>query len=184
MDRGLLDELHRLDRAVYEAVGGARTPTLDEAFGRLSRAAGHSRLSLAAAFVLAVAGGPGGRRAAGRGLVAVAVTATVVNAVLKPLSGRRRPDRAPQDATTARHVPMPRSRSFPSGHAAAAFAFATAAGRQLPAVALPLGALATLVSYSRIHTGVHYPTDVVVGALCGVALAEVGDRGLDRLASR
>jgi membrane-associated phospholipid phosphatase len=179
VDRRLLDELHHLDRAVYEAVGGATTPMLDEALGRLSRAADYSRLSLAAAAAIAIAGGPGGRRAAGRGLVAVALTASLVNAVMKPLSGRRRPDRAPRDATTAHHVPMPRSHSFPSGHAAAAFAFATAAGRELPAVALPLGALATLVSYSRIHTGVHYPTDVVVGALCGVALAEVSERSLD-----
>jgi undecaprenyl-diphosphatase len=75
---------------------------------------------------------------------------------------------------------MPRSRSFPSGHTAAAFAFATGAGRVLPWAGPPLGALAALVGYSRIHTGVHYPIDVIVGALCGVTLAEATGVWLDQ----
>jgi undecaprenyl-diphosphatase len=75
---------------------------------------------------------------------------------------------------------MPGSRSFPSGHTAAAFAFATGAGRELPAAAPPLAGLAALVGYSRIHTGVHYPVDVIAGALCGVALAEATGVWLDQ----
>ena len=42
----------------------------------------------------------------------------------------------------------------------------------LPAAAAPLWALAALVAYSRVHTGVHYPGDVVAGSLLGIALAE------------
>ena len=57
---------------------------------------------------------------------------------------------------------MPKSHSFPSGHSAAAFAFATGAGRTLSWTGPPLSLLATLVAYSRIHTGVHYPGDVVI----------------------
>ncbi len=75
---------------------------------------------------------------------------------------------------------MPRSRSFPSGHTAAAFAFAVGAGRELPQSALPLLALASLVGYSRIHTGVHYPGDVLAGAACGVLFAEGTGRRLDQ----
>jgi membrane-associated phospholipid phosphatase len=45
---------------------------------------------------------------------------------------------------------------------------------------VPLYGLAALVAYSRIHTGVHFPGDVVVGALAGGALAEITVRALDR----
>ena len=44
----------------------------------------------------------------------------------------------------------------------------------------PLRALATLVGYSRVHTGVHYPADVLVGAFIGVSAAELAGRLLDR----
>jgi undecaprenyl-diphosphatase len=73
---------------------------------------------------------------------------------------------------TDRHVPLPTSPSFPSGHSASAFAFATAFGGELPWVALPLRVAAAAVSWSRIHTGVHYPGDVVAGAVVGGAVGE------------
>ena len=79
---------------------------------------------------------------------------------------------------TERHVPMPRSRSLPSGHSAAAFAFATGVGSVLPREAVGLRALAALVAYSRVHTGVHYPGDVIVGSLLGGALAQATTHAL------
>ncbi|MBS1887251.1 MAG: phosphatase PAP2 family protein [Actinobacteria bacterium] len=140
---------------------------------RLSEAADYSRLSLAAAAGLAVLGGRSGRRAAFSGLASVAVTAAVVNVAVKPLACRRRPDRLAHEVPVDRHVPMPSSRSFPSGHSAAAFAFAGGAGSVLPAASIPLHALATLVAYSRVHTGVHYPLDAIVGSVLGSALSQV-----------
>jgi undecaprenyl-diphosphatase len=65
---------------------------------------------------------------------------------------------------------MPSSASFPSGHSASGFAFATATGHYLPPLILPPRLLAGAVAYSRVHTGVHYPADVVVGSLVGVAV--------------
>jgi undecaprenyl-diphosphatase len=181
---GWREEVNRLDLAVYAAVAATPTPRLDRALRRLSRTADHSKLWLAGSAVLAVAGGPRGRRAAADGLVATAATAAVVNAVLKPGSARRRPDRLTNAVPVARHVRMPRSRSFPSGHAASAFAFATGVAGTSPAAGVPLAALAALVAYSRVHTGVHYPLDVVAGAVTGMALAPlavaVADRRRDR----
>ena len=175
-----LDEAKRLDVAVYAAVAATPSPTLDRFMRRLSHAADYSRLSISAAAVLALGGGPAGRRAAGRGLASIGVTSAVVNLVVKPLSRRRRPDRAAQSVPFARQVPMPTSSSFPSGHSAAAFAFATGVGQVLPSAAVPLRALAALVAYSRVHTGVHYPADVVTGALLGTMVAQLTTHALDR----
>ena len=174
-----LDEAERLDVGVYAAIARTPTPTIDRFMSRLSRAADYSRLSLASAAVLALAGGRDGRRAAVVGLASVAVTTTVANLVAKPLGRRRRPDRTAQEVPLARHVRMPVSSSFPSGHSAAAFAFAAGVAHVSPAAAAPLRALAALVAYSRVHTGVHYPGDVVAGSLLGIALAEATARSLD-----
>ena len=139
---------------------------------RLSSAADYSRLSLASAAVLAAIGGRPGRRAAAMGLASVALTSGVVNLGVKPLGHRRRPDRAAEKVPIARQVRMPSSTSFPSGHSAAAFAFATGVGHVLPPAGIPLRGLAALVAYSRVHTGVHYPGDIIAGALIGTALAQ------------
>ncbi len=147
---------------------------------RLSHAADYSRLSLASAAVLAATGGRRGRRAAGIGLASVGVTAAFVNLGIKPLGRRPRPDRAVERVPVARHVRMPSSTSFPSGHSATAFAFATGVGHVLAPAAIPLHGLAALVAYSRVHTGVHYPGDVIAGALMGTVLAQLTAHGLSR----
>ncbi len=170
---GLLDHAARLDLAIYTAVAGTPTPALDVAMRRLARAADYSRLSLTSAALLALTGGPTGRQAATSGLAALAVTATVINVAVKPLARRRRPDRRAGKVPLARHVRMPSSRSFPSGHSAGAFAFASGVGQVAPRAAVPLRALAAAVAYSRVHTGVHYPGDVLAGALMGTALAQL-----------
>ena len=169
-------DLQRLDRAVYQAIASTSTPALDAGLSRLSRGADYSRLSLAAAGLLAVGGGPVGRRSAISGLASLAVAASVVNVGLKLLAARPRP--SPDGVVADRRVPMPGSRSFPSGHSAAAFAFATGVGEVSPGAAIPLRALAVTVAYSRVHTGVHYPGDVIAGALVGVTLAEITSRAL------
>jgi membrane-associated phospholipid phosphatase len=174
-----LDEAERLDVGIYAAIVRTPTPAIDRAMSGLSRAADYSRLSLASAAALALAGGREGRRAAVIGLASVAVTATFANLIAKPLGRRRRPNRIAQEVSVARKVRMPVSSSFPSGHSAAAFAFATGVAHVSPSAAAPLRALAALVAYSRVHTGVHYPGDVVAGALLGAALAEATARVLD-----
>jgi membrane-associated phospholipid phosphatase len=177
-----LEDAKRVDVAVYAAVAATPTPSLDLAMGKLSQAADYSRLSIASAALLALGGGSAGRRAAVAGLASVGVTSAFVNVVVKPLGMRRRPDREASQVPFARHVPMPASSSFPSGHSAAAFAFATGVGHTLPHAAAPLRALAARVAYSRVHTGVHYPGDVVAGSLMGSALAQATTRWLARRA--
>lgn len=165
-DPTLREQVDRLDRAVYGAIASAPTPNLDRAFNNLSDAANHSVIWCGAAGLMALTG-PAGRRAAVDGLLAIAVTSAVANAVAKPLGGRRRPDRADFQVPLARQVRMPTSTSFPSGHSASAFAFASAVSNSWPAGGAPVRALATLVAYSRVHTGVHYPGDVIAGSFIG-----------------
>ena len=87
---GWIEDVERLDLAIYAAIARTPTPALDDAMSRLSHAADYSRLWLASAGLLALAGGRTGRRAAADGLVSVAVTSGVVNAAVKPLARRRR----------------------------------------------------------------------------------------------
>jgi undecaprenyl-diphosphatase len=172
--RQWLEEAERLDVAVYAAIAGTDTPTLDHAMRRLSRTADYGRLWIGAAALLAAAGGREGRRAAVDGLTSIAVTSAIVNAALKPLGRRRRPDDLARGGVPlAQRVRMPVSRSFPSGHSASAFAFATGIAVTQPTTAMPLLALATLVAYSRVHTGVHFPGDVLAGSLLGVSIAQM-----------
>lgn len=178
--RRWIEEAERLDVALYAAVAATPTPALDEGLRRLSGAADRSRLNVACAAALALAGGRAGRLAARDGLASVGAASLIVNALLKPLARRGRPDRPAHGVPGARHVRMPTSRSLPSGHTASAFAFATGVASELPRTAVPLRALAALVAYSRVHSGVHYPGDVAAGALLGTSIAQITVRALDR----
>ena len=175
-----LRELGVVDRAVYAAVASASTPVLDVPVRRLSNAANNSRLWLGIAAGLAIAGGRRGRRAALTGTVAIGVTSALVNLGVKSLYARQRPDRAGAGVPDQRHVPMPSSSSFPSGHSAAGFAFATAVGRELPWLGSGLRFAAAAVAYSRVHTGVHYPGDTVVGSLIGAGTGQAVAGVMDR----
>jgi membrane-associated phospholipid phosphatase len=88
------------------------------------------------------------------------------------------------DVPIDRLVEMPQSPSFPSAHAASASAFATGVSSAFPEAGIPFTATAALVAYSRVHTGVHYPADVVVGAVTGATLAHLVVATLQRRRTR
>jgi undecaprenyl-diphosphatase len=67
-------------------------------------------------------------------------------------------------------VTRPHTHSFPSGHATTSFACATVLAFGLPRLRLPLLLLAAGIAWSRVYVGVHYPLDVIAGALLGVAV--------------
>ena len=106
------------------------------------------------------------RKAGLMGLLALAVGFVLTNLTLKPLMGRIRPWLTVEGLTALVDERDPHS--FPSGHTCAAFAAACAWRPHLPKrwgnAAL---ACAALMGLSRLYVGVHFPTDVLAGALAG-----------------
>jgi undecaprenyl-diphosphatase len=73
----------------------------------------------------------------------------------------------------------PGNYSFPSGHSAAGFAGAWLLSRHHPRLAPLWYAIASLVGFSRIYLGAHYPGDVLSGAIAGTVIAEATRRAID-----
>jgi undecaprenyl-diphosphatase len=121
---------------------------------------------------LALAGAEGwragqGRRALLRAGAALGAESVLVNGLVKLAFRRRRPE-----STGPRPLPLrtPRTSSFPSGHASAAF-FAAALLRDGAPAPLVYLAAATVAS-SRVHVSMHHASDVIAGAAVGAVLGE------------
>ena len=114
--------------------------------------------------------------------LSILLASTLANQVLKPLVHRERPyvstpqiqvlDEQPNDA------------SFPSGHASNAFASVYVLSRAVPAGRLAWWAMALAIAYSRVYVGVHYPFDVIGGAILGLFCGMLIERAIGAIISR
>ena len=160
-----------MDRALVRRVAAMPQGPWDPGLVWLTRAATKSKLWMAVAALLATRKGPP-RRAAAHGLLAVSVASAVVNIVFKTILPRARPE--PHHLPVHRFLhPQPTSSSLPSGHSASAAAFAAGVGMVSPPLGAALAPVAAAVAYSRVHTGAHWPSDVVLGSTMGVGAALV-----------
>lgn len=96
---------------------------------------------------------------------AVAMGAVVVQKGLKRAAGRPRPCQV--EGGPAQRAPIPDAGSFPSGHTLHAVMAAVAVGTLVPSLATAFVLLAVLLGLSRVALGVHYPSDVLAGAVLG-----------------
>jgi diacylglycerol kinase family enzyme/membrane-associated phospholipid phosphatase len=159
------------DRQLLHAVASRHWPGAEPVLPRLSRSANHGLLWFgAAAGMVALGRGTRSRRAAVRGVASLALASATINTVGKRSVRRARPvlDAVPVIRRLKR---QPFTTSFPSGHAASAAAFATGVALESKGWGAVVAPVAAAVALSRVYTGVHYPSDVLVGAALGVGAA-------------
>ena len=160
-----------LDRALLRSISAFPGGHHDAFFRRLSASANKGKLWFGVAAAAALVPGRT-RRAAVHGLLAQGVASAVTNLGFKTLLPRTRP--LPEHLPVFRFVhPQPTSSSMPSGHSASAVAFALGTGFVQPALGAAVAPIAAGVAYSRVHTGAHWPSDVLFGSAIGACAALV-----------
>ncbi|MCJ1677274.1 phosphatase PAP2 family protein [Streptomyces sp. APSN-46.1] len=165
----------RWDRQLFDVVARRHWPGADRVLPRLGRAANHGVLWGGAAAAIAAFGSARARKAALGGAASLALASATINTVGKWSVRRPRPllDGVPAVRQLAT---QPQTTSFPSGHSASAFAFATGLALRAPGWGAAVAPVAVSVAFSRVYTGVHYPSDVLVGAGLGMAAGFVVHR--------
>jgi decaprenylphosphoryl-5-phosphoribose phosphatase len=153
------------ERLLRVARTWGHTPATEQAVRRFSALGEHGGIWIAIGALGSLLGPPAGRRAWRRATATVAVT-YAANTTIKLIVRRRRPELAelPPLAGT------PTRLGFPSAHSSTSFAAALAYSR-LGVPCAPLYGLAGALSLSRLYLGLHYPSDVLAGALLGSAIA-------------
>jgi len=157
-----------LDRRGVEWLSGLHWPVVTPVMKALTVAGGHGLVWIAIGIVAAV----WQRRPLALLVLAAAnEVSSFADSVLKSAIGRERPPLA--DPKVHPLIALPHDPSMPSGHAMMAFTGAVVLAAVLPRMRWPLLALAAGVALSRVYLGVHYPSDVVAGAILGASIGAV-----------
>jgi undecaprenyl-diphosphatase len=159
------------DAALRGVLSSYHTAWLDWVLWTFSAVGGAGAIWLVIAAVMA-AWIPRLQPAAWQVVLALLLSHVIVEDVVKPIVGRARPFVA-QPAITVVGEYRPSTYSFPSGHAAQSFAAAMVLASALPRRKVWWFALAAIIAFARIYIGVHYPLDVAVGTIVGLAVGVV-----------
>jgi len=155
------------DRRLFSVINGLPHSTTSDRYVSVLSDLGEGLGWVAGGAALAMLGGPKGRRAGVATAVASLAATYVVQQRVKPLFRRVRPFVNRE----ARVVGIrPPDHSFPSGHTASSFAAATALAFFYPRAAPLAYTVAVGVGASRVHLGVHFPSDAAVGGVIGIGI--------------
>jgi undecaprenyl-diphosphatase len=165
----VLAAVEEVDRASVRRLVAHRRESLNRLFilGSHSGKVGIPWLGL---LLLLRASSPDGRRITVPRALVTTVGSWAVAHFAKRADRRLRPC---QDRDAPPLIACPKSSSMPSDEAACAFAAAVYAATALPHLRAQLYLGAAFTAASRVYVGVHYPTDVTVGALLGAAIARL-----------
>ena len=141
-------------------------PWAERALGAYSRTGEHAACWFGLGLMGVLTSGEPRRRAAWMRGIRIVGASYALNYGVKVTVRRRRPELPGLPPLT----PTVSRLSFPSAHATTSFAAARAYGRLVPRPVLSLAA--TAFALSRPYLGVHYPSDVIAGAILGSAVAE------------
>lgn len=155
------------ERLLRAARTCGHTPAAERAVARFSKLGEHGAVWVAIGVAGALVSSGARRRHWGRATSTVAATYGA-NTLIKLAVRRRRPELPDLPPLAG----APTRLSFPSAHASTSFAGALAY-RRLGMPAAPLYGLAGGLALSRLYLGLHYPSDVLAGALFGSAVAAV-----------
>ena len=178
--------MEELELAILHGIQALRVPALDVAMTMLSLAGSYALIWLVIAAALLARKTT--RQAGAAAVVSIAL-AEIAVAFLKPIFMRPRPFMV--DSSVALIIDPPGDWSFPSGHAAVACACAVTIAMLLGTtrwnIWLPIAALAVLMTFSRLYLFVHWPTDVLAGAVLGAGVGTIvglTSRGINKLAQQ
>jgi undecaprenyl-diphosphatase len=155
------------DRQLYRAINGLPHTRYSDRYVSVLSDLGEGIGWLAGGVAMAILDGRRGRRAGAATAVASLAATYIVQVRVKPLFRRVRPF-VNREATVV--GVRPADHSFPSGHTASSFAAATALAFFYPRAAPLAYAVATGVGMSRVHLGVHFPSDAAVGGAIGIGI--------------
>jgi len=165
----VFEAIGRIDFAAFQWLHAHHWPFLDPVMAGLSDIARGGAIWIGLALLIALLH-PSRWPAATQVVLTVLLTGLLSDHVAKPLFNRARPFES--YSQTQVYGYRPTTRSLPSGHAAQAVAAAYALSRLAPDARNIFWVLCLMVAWSRVSLGVHYPADLIAGALLGAAVAK------------
>ena len=169
MSADILEAIGRFDFAAFQWLRVHHSPFLDVLMAGLSDIARGGTIWVALAFLIAFLR-PSRWQGVVQVVLAVVLAFFLTDYVAKPFFNRSRPFESYAEERVYGYRPT--TPSFPSGHAASAIAGVAALVRLAPEARSIFWVFAVLIAFSRVYLGVHYPADVIAGALLGLAIGE------------